>query len=175
MGAAEQYQDWNAVQDRLVAVMKRVASIDEAAYDGAARLLSMPAQQVSLDDLAELFQSSGKIRDYYFQATSDSVAAQLSRGVSMLGRYWGFADNSALSAVSGLSLAVGQHEANTAAIEAASGLKGNLGSFVPGPELVDPLEAGKQEQKDDLKLTVGSLVPWVVGAIVVLILARKYL
>ena len=176
MDAAQQYADFAAVQDRLVSVMKKTASIDEAAYSAAARALSLPDQQAVLDDLAELFQSSLKIRDYYFQAGSDSVAAQLSRGVSMLGRYWGFGDNTALSAVSGLSLAVGQHEANLKAVEDQTGLAGSLGSFVPdGLPGGDPLEVGKEEQKEDVRRAMGSYVPWVLGGLVLLFLLRKYL
>jgi hypothetical protein len=175
MDAAQQYADFAAVQDRLVAVMKKTASIDEAAYSEAARALNFPSQQASLDDLAELYQASLKIRDFYFVQSSDSVLATVSRGVSMLGRYWGFADNTALSAVSGLSLAVGQHEANLKAVEDHTGLAGNLGTFVPGGDTVDPLEVGKEEQKDDLRKAIGSYVPWILAGLVALFLLRKYL
>lgn len=176
MEAAQQYQDWSSVQDRLVAVMKRISSIDESAYDQAAGILQLPKQQEALDALAELFQSSLTIRDHYFQATSDSLIATASRGVSMLGRFWGFADMSAAAAVATLSASVQKYEIDVKAIEEATGLQGSLGTFVAQPlPGGDPLEVGKEELKQDLEIGVSRFLPWIIGGLVVLFLVRKYL
>jgi hypothetical protein len=172
--ASQQYADFSGVQDRLVAVTARTSSIDEAAYTEAARVLGAKSQQTTLDELAALYQSSLSIRDHYFIKSSDSVLSSLDRGVSMLGRYWGFADTQAATAVAALNQAVQGYEANAKAIEDQAGVKGNIGTFQMGTDTVDPLEAGKQEQKDDVRRALGSYVPWIIGGLVVLFLLRKY-
>lgn len=174
MEASAQYQSWATVQDRLVAVMRKIGSFDEGAYDAAAVAVGVQLQQPALDDLAALFQSSMKIRDYYFQETTGGVVPEISRGVSMLGRYWGLADHAAAEAVGGLSQAVSAHEQAELAVESYTGQTGSVGTFVSQP-VRDPMEVGKQEQKDDVRAALTSYLPWVLGGLVLLFVLRKYL
>jgi hypothetical protein len=171
----EQYELFNQVQNRLVAVMGMISSIDEAAWNAAARQLGIPDQQTELDQLAGLFQGSLKIRDHYFQATSDSILSTVSRGVSMLGRYWGFDDMSAQQAINGLDQEIGTREKHLAAVEGQANVQGST-TFVERPlPGGDPLLVGREEQKQDLKDALSSWWPYLIGVVLVLYLLRRYL
>jgi hypothetical protein len=163
MGA---YESFANAQDRLAIVTKKISSFDEKVYNDVAAESGIPNQQAELEQLSELFQAFLNVENYYFKKTSGGLWSSLSRGMSMVGRYWGFADHSAESAVAALEDEVSKHEAHELAVEYASGTPGSSGSYFARGLPSDPLMVGRKEQEDDLRKALESWIPWVVGGVV---------
>lgn len=171
-----QYEELNQVQNRLVTLTGKVSSVPESTWNDAARQLNLPDQERELGDLVELYQSSLKIRDFYFQASSDSVTAAVSRGISMAGRYWGFQDMSAAAAIAGLDNEVLRHGAILKAIEDAANVQAVGPPFVERPlPGGDPLEVGRAEQGEDVRRAISTWWPYLLAVVVTLYLLRRYL
>jgi hypothetical protein len=161
MGA---YESFANAQDRLAIVTKKISSFDEKVYNDVAAESGIPNQQAELEQLSELFQAFLNVENYYFKKTSGGLWSSLSRGMSMVGRYWGFADHSADSAVAALEDEVSKHEAHELGVEYASGTPGSSGSYFARGLPPDPLMVGREEQKVELKKALTSWLPIVVGA-----------
>jgi hypothetical protein len=161
MGA---YESFANAQDRLAIVTKKISSFDEKAYNDVVSGQGLPDQRTELEQLSELFQAFLNVENYYFKKTSSGLWSSISRGMSMVGRYWGFADHSAESAVAALEDEVAKHEAHELAAEYALGQVGSSGDYVARGLPSDPLMVGREEQKKDLEKALTSWLPLVVGA-----------